>query len=243
MKKSKFIQLVLCGLLFVSALFSACGKEPSEANNTPNMQGLVEAENFVSIQQTQQPTTQIANPTEVTSTQKAATNSVTKIEAQTTNSQTNPYKETYNPQVNKDNLPFTLEGIATLSADNQDRTSGGIIVRSYDELKATVDYDAFTSCIYQAKNGKRHNSFVDAFNAAFFERKALIIVYDLSTGGTYSAIPTHIKTQGTQAEVKLTKQRVSDGLGGTADIQYLRYFISVDKDEITGIKTVASTKA
>ena len=241
MKKSKITCLVLFALLFVSALFSACGKKPSDANNTPNMQGMVETENFVSIQQTQQPTT---NTAETKSTEKADNSTVkTDEKQQIAKIQSNLDKVDAVSSVNTDNLPFTIEGTAALSADKQERTSGGIIVRSYDELKATVDYDEFTDCTYYTKAGKRYNGFMNAYNAEFFEKIALIIVYDLSTGGTYSAIPTHIKTQGTQAAVTLTKQKASDGLWGTADIQYLRYFISVDKDEIAGIKTVASTKA
>ena len=79
MKKSKITCLVLFALLFVSALFSACGKKPSDANNTPNMQGMVETENFVSIQQTQQPTT---NTAETKSTEKADNSTVKTDEKQ-----------------------------------------------------------------------------------------------------------------------------------------------------------------
>lgn len=240
MKMSKIICFVPCMLLLVSALFSACGKESSKVTNTPNMQDLTGTENFVSMQQTQQPLTNTTetNPTKNTDNSKVKTDE----KQQTSKSQSNLNKEDAVSPVNMDNISFTLEGIAALSADKQERTSGGIIVRSYDELKATVDYDEFTDCTYYNKAGRKYTGFMNAYNAAFFEKKALIIVYDISTGGTYSANPTRIKTQGTQAAVTLTKQKTSDGLWGTADIQYLRYFISVDKDEIAGIKTVTSTK-
>lgn len=161
---------------------------------------------------------------------------------QKTNSQTKPAEKGETLPVNREDLPFTLEGTAMLSADLQNRTSGGVIVRSYDELKATVDYDEFTSCTYRTNAGRRYNGFLSAYDAAFFKDKALIIVYDMSTGGTYSASPTHIQTQGTKATVTLTQNKASSSLWGTADIQYLRYFIAVDKDDVAGIQTVVSTK-
>ena len=71
----------------------------------------------------------------------------------------------------------------------------------------------------------------------------MLIVYDMSTGGTYSASPTHIQIQGAKATVTLSQKTASDNLWGSADIQYLRYFIAVDKDDVAGVKTVVSIKA
>lgn len=167
----------------------------------------------------------------------------TEPNTQNTNSQTKPAEKEVNLPVNRENLPFTFEGTAMLSADLQNRTSGGVIVRSYDELKATVDYDEFTSCTYRTNGGRSYNGFLSAYDAAFFKDKALIIVYDMSNGGTYSASPTHIQTQGAKATVTLTQKKASGSLWGSAEIQYLRYFIAVDKDDIAGIQTVVSTKA
>ena len=167
----------------------------------------------------------------------------TEPDTQNTNPQTKPAEKEEHLPVNRENLPFTLEGTAALSADLQNRTSGGVVVRSYDELKATVDYDAFTSCTYRTIAGRRYNGFLSAYDAAFFEDKALLIVYDMSTGGTYSASPTHIQIQGAKATVTLSQKTASDNLWGSADIQYLRYFIAVDKDDVASVKTVVSIKA
>lgn len=167
----------------------------------------------------------------------------TEPDTQNTNPQTKPAEKEEHLPVNRENLPFTLEGTAALSADLQNRTSGGVVVRSYDELKATVDYDAFTSCTYRTNAGRRYNGFLSAYDAAFFEDKALLIVYDMSTGGTYSASPTHIQIQGAKATVTLSQKTASDNLWGSADIQYLRYFIAVDKDDVASVKTVVSIKA
>lgn len=144
--------------------------------------------------------------------------------------------------VDRENVSFYLEGVAELSNDPIERT-GAVIVRDYAALKEFDHFDAYMDYKYCVNgNWKNRYAYANAFDEAFFQNKALIVVFDVSSNSTYYARPTQIKTRGTKAIVTVTKNP-SNGEYGMAQVTYLRYLISVDKEALEGITSVEVQKA
>lgn len=151
-------------------------------------------------------------------------------------------KSTKVTPVNKENIAFELKGRAYLSVSDTEPMSGGVIIRSYSELKKSyVKTEGYTLC-YEDGTGKEYNHYAEAFDEKFFKDKALIMTYDLSTGSLYKAEPINIKTVG--REVTVAFQRIKPPLAaiGTNEVNFLRYLIAVDKADLAGVETVKTLK-
>jgi|GEM_PF-1798147 len=127
--------------------------------------------------------------------------------------------------------PVLFDTGVAINIHASDKEFDFFIAKSYDELKA----------IFNSDSNENNYNYIQKYDEAFFENKALVVLFLVEGSGSYSHNIELVKDGSVLcAGIKRFVPGAVDGedIAVTCDMAYWRYLLEVDREDVSDVKSL-----